>query len=119
MNYWLDAPDSLADVITRARPDYEDEADTLRQLFHGRRLALERLGTPDALRSRVTLSRSLIERVAEAMCQHLEGDYRSFEVENNCVHWFNPQPRHLEATRSLVGIFEIRPERLPRSKHLS
>ncbi len=107
---WLDAPDSLAEVITRKCPDYEAEADTLRQLFHGRCLALERLGTPEALRRRVTLGRLLIARVTRAMSHHLEGDYRTFEVENNGVHWFDPNPRHLEATRGLVGIFEIRPD---------
>ena len=109
---WLDAPDNLAEIVTRACPDYEVEADALRQLFHGRYLALEQIGTPQALDHRETLGRSLIGCVASAMCQHRDGDYRSFEVENNGVHWFDPEPRHLEATRSLVGIFEIRPERI-------
>lgn len=107
---WLDAPDGLAEIVIRSCPDHEEEADALRQLFHGRCLALERLGTPQALDDRLTLGRSLIERVANAMCHHLEGDYRTFEVENRGVHWFNPMPRHLEATRGLVGIFEVRPE---------
>lgn len=107
---WLDAPDGLAEIVIRSCPDHEEEADALRQLFHGRCLALERIGTPQALAHRRALGRSLIERVATEMCHHLEGDYRSFEVENNGVRWFDPRPRHLEATRSLVGIFKIRPK---------
>ena len=106
---WLDAPDSLAEIVTRECPDHEEDTDALRQLFRGHCIALEQLGTPEALNHRVTIGRSLIKRVADAMREHLEGDYRFFEVENNGVHWFDPQPRHLEATRSLVGIFELRP----------
>lgn len=107
---WLEAPGNLAEIVTRECPDYVQEADGLRQRYHGRCITLEHVGTPEALNHRVMLGRSLVERVTDAMSQHLEGDYRYFEVENNGVHWFDPQPRQLEATRSLVGIFEVAPE---------
>ncbi len=107
---WLDAPDCLAEIVIRTCPDYETEANRLRQLFRGRCVTLQRIGTPEALRRRETLGMALTQRVASAMSRHFESDYRSFEVENNGVHWFDPRPRLLEATRGLVGIIEIRPD---------
>ena len=104
---WIQAPGELALMLYAEGSGYEFRAEDFGMDFDETCMRLEWIGTQEAFLYRKTLGRSLIARVARDMTSRFDSEYRVFETENLGVPYFAQQPRHMEATSSLVGVVEV------------
>lgn len=104
---WMRAPNGLVEMLYQESPVYRIRAEDFGMDFDEICLRLEWLGTEQALAFRGALAKQVIASLAADMSNRFGGTYISFETDNPGIPWFNQQPRHLEATSSLVGVAEV------------